>query len=323
LTLALNKLLTVSDPRILVGHGSADDAGVLQIDESLALVNTVDLLAPIVDDAYDFGYIAAVNCLSDIYAMGGDPLVALNVVGWPPGMDPEILGDVLKGSQEAVLEAGAFVLGGHTFQDDEIRYGLAVTGRIDPRKIFSNAGAKVGDDLVLTKPLGTGTVVSCTISRGAAPPGMFQETLDVMKTSNGSASRAMRKFDAHACTDVTGFGFLGHSWELAQGSEVGLEFSAKALPTFPGVRDLIREGIVDGSHKMNMNSFQQGVRLESGDPLDETMLYSSETSGGLIIAVDPGDTEAMLDALKEEGLEKAALVGKVVDDHPGVVRLLP
>jgi selenide,water dikinase len=319
LALALKELRQVSDPRILVGHNNADDAGVLRVDDSLALVTTVDLLAPVVNDPYDFGFIAATNCLSDAYAMGADPLVCLNVVGWPTRMDPGILGEIMQGSQDAVLSAGAFVLGGHTFQDAEIRYGLAVTGRVDPGHIYANSGARPGDSLILTKPLGTGTVIACTVSRGAAPRESFGAAVASMKASNGSAAKVMRDVGANACTDVTGFGFLGHCCELASASGVGIEISAEALPTFPQVRDLIREGIIDGSHKMNMNSFQQDVRFECDDPMYRTLLYSSETSGGLLIAVEPDAADGLLDRLRGAGSETAAVVGTVVDEHPGVV----
>ncbi len=321
MALALKGLSQVDDPRVLIGHNNADDAGVLRLDDSLALVTTVDLLAPVVDDPYDYGFIAAINCLSDIYAMGGDPLVCLNVVGWPTRMNPEILGEIMAGSQAAVLQAGAVVLGGHTFQDSEIRYGLAVTGRINPGRIFSNSDAQPGDDLILTKPLGTGTIIQCAISRGAAPEGAFSATLASMKASNGAAARVMRDVGANACTDVTGFGFLGHCWEMASGSKVGVDIRTKSLPTFPMVHALIREGIIDGSHKMNMNSFQEGVRFEADDSVYETLLYSSETSGGLLIAVEPGATEPMLAGMRDAGLETAAVVGTVVEDHPGVVRV--
>ena len=306
-----------------MGHNNADDAGILKIDDSLALVTTVDLLAPVVDDPYDYGFIAATNCLSDVYAMGGEPLVCLNVVGWPTSMNPEILGEIMKGSQEAVLKAGSVVLGGLTFQDSEIRYGLAVTGRIHPGRIVTNSGARAGDDLILTKPIGTGTVVQCAISRGAAPEGVFQEAVASMKTSNASAAEAMREAGADACTDITGFSFLGHCWELASGSGVGIDISAAALPTFPMVPELIREGIVDGSHKMNMNSFKRGVLFEAKDPVYEIMMYSSETSGGLLIAVDPKSTDTMLSKLRAAGLKAAAKVGRVVEEHPGTVRVTP
>lgn len=313
----------VEDPRVLVGHNNADDAGVMKIEDGPALVTTVDLLAPVVDDPYEFGYIAAVNCLSDVYAMGGTPVVCLNVVGWPTKTKAEILGEIMRGSQDAVLRAGAVVLGGHTFQDGEIRYGLAVTGRIDPCAVVTNAGARPGDVLVLTKPLGTGTVIQCTISRGAAPEGAYKRAVDSMKTSNGGAAEAMVEAGAHACTDITGFSFLGHCWELAAASGAGVEVRASAIPTFPMVPDLVREGIVDGSHKMNMNSFMHGVRFDEEDPVMQKILFGSETSGGLLIALPIEAAERLVGRLHDRGLEAAAVVGRVVADHPGVVRVLP
>lgn len=309
----------IDDPRVLVGHNSADDAGILKIDDDFAVVTTVDLLAPIVNDPYEFGTIAATNCLSDIYAMGGDPLVCLNVVGWPTGMDPAILGEIMQGSAAAVQAAGAVTLGGHTFQSAEIRYGLAVTGRIHPAHIFSNTTARPGDAIILTKPLGTGTIIQCAISRGSAPEAAYQATLDSMKQSNGLAAGVMREVGATACTDVTGFGFLGHAWELASGSGVGLEIRHDALPTFPAALDLIREGIIDGSHKMNQNSFQEGIQLEFDDPAYKTLLYSSESSGGLLITVEPDATETLLSRLRDAGMPRAAAIGRVVAEHPGVL----
>ncbi|MBN1671493.1 MAG: selenide, water dikinase SelD [Kiritimatiellae bacterium] len=319
MALALEGLPRIADPRVLVGHNHADDAGVMRIDDSLALVTTVDLLAPVVDDPREFGFIAATNCLSDVYAMGGDPLACLNVVGWPTAMSPDVLGEIMAGGQEAVVQAGAVVIGGHTFQSAEIRYGLAITGRIDPARIYTNTGARPGDALILTKPLGTGTVIQCAISRGAAPEEAFKAAVASMKTSNATAAAAVRELGANACTDVTGFSFLGHGWELAAASKVGIRIDAAALPTFPMVRELILAGIVDGSHKMNMNSFQQGVRFERDDPALATLLYSSETSGGLLIAVAHDDAGPLLARLHEAGLPNAAVVGTVVAQPPGVV----
>jgi selenide,water dikinase len=322
LALALDGLPRIADDRVLVGHNNADDAGVLAMSEELALVTTVDLLAPVVDEPYDFGYIAATNCLSDVYAMGGEPLACLNVVGWPTKMSATILGEILRGSQDAVVAAGAAVIGGHTFQDAEIRYGLAVTGRIAPDGICTNAGARAGDALVLTKPLGTGTIVACSISRGAAPGDTHRMAVASMKTSNAAAARAMREVGASACTDITGFGFLGHAWEMAKASGLGLEIRTADIPLFPMVLELVREGIVDGSHKMNRNSFHRSIRFEAADPAFETVLHSSETSGGLLVAVAPDAADALRARLRGAGAGEAAVVGRVVEEHPGEVRVL-
>lgn len=285
------------------------------------MVSTVDIMAPVVDDPYDFGFIAAINCLSDIYAMGGDPIVCLNVVGWPTSMDADILGDILKGSQDAVLKAGAVTLGGHTFQSSEIRYGVAITGRIDPNKIYTNSNARVGDDLILTKSLGTGIVIQCAVSRGSAPEDAYKAAITSMKTSNASAARVMRKIGGHACTDITGFGFIGHCGEMAIGSKVGIEIKAESIPIFPMVCELIKEGVIDGSHKMNMNSFQQNVQFGDVDSVYEKILFSSETSGGLLMSVEPCNTDAILKELHEDGLCSASVIGRVVKDHPGVIRV--
>lgn len=321
MALALQGLPPIPDPRVLVGHNNADDAGVFAMSPDMALVTTVDLLAPVVDDPYDFGFIAAINCLSDIYAMGGEPLVCMNVVGWPTAMAPETLGEILRGSQDAVVAAGAVVIGGHSYQDSEIRYGLSVTGRIDPTRIFTNSGARPGDVLVLTKPLGTGTVVSCSISRGAAPGSSYRETLASMKTSNAAGARAMREGGVSACTDITGFGFLGHCWEMANGSGVGIEVHTSRIPFLPHVLELVREGIVDGSHKMNRNSFREGILFEAGEAQYETVLYSSETSGGLLLSVEPESLDRLLARLGGESGPGGTVIGDVVTDHPGKVRV--
>ena len=323
MALALSHLPPVSDERVLVGTGTADDAGVFQIAPDRALVHTVDLLAPVVDDPYTFGQIAAINCLSDVYAMGGEPFAALNVMGYPPEMGPDILSEILHGGQDAAQKAGTVVLGGHTFQSDEIRYGLAVTGEISPDEIYTNAGAQVGELLVLTKPLGTGTVINTLISRGAAPAGLYQATVDSMTTSNRSASLAMRRVKAHACTDITGFGFLGHTWEVASASNVGINIHTSQIPTFNNVLNLIRDGIIDGSHKMNRNSFDENVIFaEDISAEEQILLYSSETSGGLLIAVPEEKVQSLLDDLHSNGLEAASVVGEVVDEHHGSIKVL-
>jgi len=318
LALALSGLPQVADERVLVGNNNADDAGIFRIADDRALVHTVDLLAPVVNDPYTFGKIAATNCLSDIYAMGGTPLSALNVVGFPRSMDAHILGDILKGGQDAISEAGAVVLGGHTFQSDEILYGLAITGEIHPDEIFTNDNAQIGDLLVLTKPIGTGTIINTVISRGAAPENALKTMIDSMVTSNKSAAEAMKRAGAHAATDITGFGFAGHSCEMASGSDVGIELYAQSIPTFDVVLDLIRDGIIDGSSNMNKGSFEKYIKIKEEVPSEyHTLLYSSETSGGLLISIAESKAETLLDDLHSSGLKDAAVVGEVVADHPG------
>lgn len=288
----------------------------------MALVQTVDVLAPVVDDPFTFGKIAAINSLSDCYAMGGRPLSALNVVGFPANMDPEILGEILKGGQEAVLQAGAVTLGGHTFQSDEIRYGLAITGLISPNRIVTNAGARVGDDLVLTKPLGTSTVVQTMVSRGAVPRDLHESIVSSMLTSNRTAAEIMMKFNPHACTDITGFSCLGHTWEMAAGSDVHIRLRASAIPVFSGVFELIRDGVKDGSAKMNQNSFESYVSF-AGDIPEEYMqvLFGSETSGGILIAVGREHTANLLNELQSSGLT-ACVIGEVIRGISGNIEVI-
>ena len=322
MALALAKVPQIQDDRILVGSNNADDAGVFRIAPDRALVHTVDLLAPVVNDPYTFGRIAAVNSLSDVYAMGGIPLVALNVIGFPASLDPEVVGEILRGGQDAVVEDGAVVLGGHTFQDAEIRYGLAVTGEISPDEIYTNSGCKTGDLLILTKPLGTGTVIQAMMTRGVVPEELYRTVVASMTTSNRKASELMRKHRASACTDITGFGFLGHCWEMAEASGLGAEIWFDKLPTFPKVLDLIREGVIDAGVKMNRNSFEQNVIFtDEADVHIQTLLFASETSGGLLISVAEDKAGILLDELTGSGVEQSAVVGKVTDLNLGKVKV--
>jgi len=317
LALALSGLPDIPDVRVIVGRGTADDAGVFRVSEDLALVQTVDVLAPVVDDPYTYGRIAAVNSLSDVYAMGGDPLSALSVLGYPGGGDIEVMTDILKGAQDAVVEAGAALLGGHTFASDEIRFGLSVTGQINPRRIFTNAGARAGDRLILTKPLGVGIIISALVQRGALPAGILEPAVSSMLRLNRGASDIMRRFEVHACTDITGFGLLGHAWEMAEASGVALDIWTNKIPLLPGVMALLKEGVRDGAAKRNQASFAEFVQPPLD--IDETiigLLYCSETSGGLLMAVAPKDDTSLLKALGESGVE-AQVVGEIRQSPPG------
>ena len=322
MALALSGIPPVNDPRILVGSNTADDAGVIRIDDDLALVHTVDVFAPVVDDPFTFGKIAAINSISDVYAMGGRPIATLNVIGFPSNLGTEVLGEILRGAQEAVLEAGAVPMGGHTFQDSEVRFGLAVTGKISPDKIITNAGAKPGDKLILTKKLGTGTVVQAIITRGVVSETLYRECVDSMMSSNRRASELMIGY-ANACTDITGFGFAGHCWEIADASGIGAKIYSEALPVFPKVLDLIGDGIVDAAVKQNRNSFEDYIVYHEGiSEVYRTLLFSSETSGGLLIAVPEAEARCLVDRLQKDG-EPAAIVGEIVDEHPGKLVILP
>ncbi len=322
MALALSDLPSVNDPRILVGSNTADDAGVIRISDDLALVHTVDVFAPVVDDPFTFGKIAAINSISDVYAMGGKPVATLNIIGFPGDLGTEVLGEILRGAQDVVLEAGAVPMGGHTFQDSEVRFGLAVTGTVPPDRIITNAGAKPGDKLLLTKKLGTGTVVQATMTRGVVTETLYRECVGSMMRSNRRTSELMVDY-ANACTDITGFGFLGHCWEIAVASGVGVRLNAGALPIFPKVVELIGDGVVDAAVKQNRNSFENYVSF-SKDVNDtyRTVLFSSETSGGLLMAVPEVKAQKLMENLQKEG-ELVAIVGDIVSDHLGIIVVTP
>ncbi len=318
LALALSRLPEIDDPRVIVGSNTADDACVFRISPDRALVHTVDIFAPVVDDPYTFGRIAAINSLSDIYAMGGKPLSTMNVLGFPSNLDTEVMSEILRGGQDATIDAGAAMLGGHTFQDAEIRYGLAITGVISPDRIYTNSGAKPGNALVLTKRLGTGTLIQAMMTRGVIPEALYNMVVESMLTSNRRASELMQKYDAQACTDITGFGFLGHAWEMAEASQVGMIIHTDRVPQFPKVMDMIGEGITDAGVKMNRNSFESMVDFkEDVAPEFEKLLYGSETSGGLLISLQKNHADELIDKLMEEGLDAATIVGEVVKENPG------
>ncbi len=311
LMLALSRVPNIPDSRVLVGNSTADDAGIFLISPDRALVQTVDVLAPVADDPYTYGKIAAVNSLSDVWAMGGKPLSALGIIGFPYGGDTAIMSEILRGGQDAVVEAGAAVVGGHSFASDEIRYGLAVTGEIDPCEIYTNANAKPGDALVLTKPLGVGTVVSAIVQRGALPGPVVSNVNNSMLKPNRRASEAMRKFKAHACTDVTGFGLLGHGCEMAIASGVKLLIDSSSLPILSSALDLLREGVKDGAARMNFNSFGKYIDFDQ-EVKDEirNLLFNSETSGGLLISLPHSRAMELVKELTDGG-DTAVIIGEV------------
>ena len=283
-----------SDERILVGRETFDDAGVFLLSDDLALVQTVDFFAPIVDDPYTFGQIAAANALSDVYAMGGQPLTALNIVAFPKDKLPlSVLTDVLRGGLDKVHEAGAHVIGGHTVLDDELKYGLAVTGRAHPKFLLTNAGARPGDRLVLTKPLGTG-ILSTAIKRGELPAGAQSEVLESMKALNGAASRAALAVGARCATDVTGFGLLGHASHVARASQVTLRFFTGALPVFAGVSDASARGVTTGGADRNLDYVRALVDWGDATESSRALLVDPQTSGGLLVAVRPDRVAAYL-----------------------------
>jgi selenide,water dikinase len=320
LTQVLRHVPSVPDPRILVDAASRDDAAVFQVAPDRALVATVDFFTPIVDDAYDFGRIAAANAFSDVYAMGGAPLFALNLVGWPRERLPfELLGDVLRGGSDVARAAGAFVLGGHSVDDPEPKYGMVVIGEVHPDRLVTNAGARPGDALVLTKPIGTG-ILTTALKRDLLPAAALADAVRVMTTLNAGAARAMLSVGPHAATDVTGFGLLGHLHNLLRASEVAAELVAADVPVFPGTREMLAQGAVPGGTTRNLESLHDAVRFaESVSDADRTLLADAQTSGGLLIAVAAERVERLCGALARETAPAAALIGHVTAGAAGTI----
>src|SRR5213592_1330552 len=305
----LRHVPVASDPRILVDAATRDDAAVFQMAPDRALVATVDFFTPIVDDAYDFGRIAAANAFSDVYAMGATPLIALNLVGWPRDTVPlELLGDVLRGGQDVAREAGAFVLGGHSVDDPEPKYGMVAIGEVHPARIVTNAGARPGDALVLTKPIGTGILTTADLAPAVA----------VMTTLNAGAARALRAVDVHAATDVTGFGLLGHLHSLLTASGAAAEVQAAAVPLLARARELAERGAIPGGTRRNLESLSGAVEFAAG--IDETtrlLLADAQTSGGLLIALPESQVQTLRAALERERAPVAAQIGRVVAGPAG------
>lgn len=317
---ALAGLEQTTDPRLLVGINTADDAGVFLFTEGLALVQTVDLLTPMVEDPYTFGRIAAANSLSDVYAMGGEPLTALNVIGFPAPLDKAILREILRGGQDAVKEAKAVVVGGHTFNEKEIKYGLAVTGKIDPKRIITNAKATIGDYLVLTKPLGTGVFAQAMMTFDEVDEELKKAAETSMMQLNRRAAEIMLTCSASAATDITGFGLLGHAQEMAEASGVRIRLFAEKIPLLPRVRELAKT-LVDPGVLMNETSFAERVEWRGMVPLElKNLLYESESSGGLLIALNPSRVKEYQARATDAGL-LAPIIGEIIAGPPGTVEV--
>ena len=287
LSRALAPLPRRVDSRILVGRETFDDAGVFRVSDELALVQTVDFFAPIVDDPYDFGQVAAANALSDVYAMGGTPVTALNIVAFPTAKLPlEVLTEILRGGQDKVHEAGARVIGGHTVVDDEIKFGLSVTGTVDPRAMLTNAGARPGDRLVITKPIGNG-ILATALKGGALDDASARAMLESMRELNAAASEAARAVGARCATDVTGFGLLGHASHIARGSDVTLRFHVRSVPLLAGALTAGEGGATTGGGKRNEEYLATLVDWGGTDANLRAVLVDPQTSGGLLVAVPP------------------------------------
>jgi selenide,water dikinase len=302
-----------ANENVLVGFDTADDAGVYKLTPECALVQTVDFFTPIVDDPYTFGAIAAANALSDVYAMGGKALSALSILAWPAKGDLDDLAQVLKGGAEKIHEAGCALMGGHSVADNEIKFGYAVTGTIHPEKIKTNAGARPGDAVVLTKRIGTG-VISTALKRGIAKESDVEASIESMLTLNRRACEAMLAFDVHGCTDVTGFGLIGHAREMALASKVTIEIDPGAVRLLPGAADYARQGAIPAGLKNNREFASSCV--EGQAELDD-LLYDPQTSGGLLISLPEVQAAAL-----ERAYREAYRIGRVMEKGSKPIRLV-
>jgi selenide,water dikinase len=305
------------NPNLLVGIDTSDDAGVYKLSDDLALVQTVDFFTPIVDDPYSFGQVAAANAISDIYAMGGRPLTALNIVAFPiRTLDKDVLADILRGAGDKMKEAGITLVGGHSIDDNEPKFGLAVTGLVHPEKIRTNAGAVPGDKLILTKPIGVG-ILTTSIKKDRLNDEEVARVTQVMATLNKAAAETMEPYEVHACTDVTGFGLIGHALEMAKGSGVGIRLIANDVPLLPRVRELAEEGFVPGGTKNNFAHVQGSVTFpDTLDQIGQWILCDAVTSGGLLISVAGDQADELLSKLKLAGVE-ASMIGEITEEHSG------
>jgi selenide, water dikinase len=308
---------------VLVGLDTSDDAGVYQLTEDLALVQTIDFFTPIVDDPFEFGQIAAVNALSDVYAMGGTPLTAMNLVAFPiKTVSAQVLKEILRGGLSKLTEAGVALVGGHSVEDPEIKYGLSVTGVVHPGRILSNSKARPGDDLVLTKPLGTG-VISTALKGGLASEGAVRRIIESMCTLNRKAAERMQAAGAHACTDITGFGFIGHALEMAKASAVGMVIRSHQIAVFPEAMEYAGMGLIPAGGYGNRNYFSCHVDADAKVPsLLMDLLYDPQTSGGLLISLPPAEALELVATLRSDGNGDAGVIGSVTEGPPGRITVV-
>jgi selenide, water dikinase len=306
-----------TNENVLVGYDLADDAGVFRLRDDVALVQTVDFFTPVADDPQIYGRVAAINALNDVYAMGGRPLTALSIVCYPQKEDLDVLGEILCGGQSALNEEGVIVLGGHSIDDAEIKIGYAVTGIVDPKRVITNAQAKPGDALILTKPIGTGAI-STAIKRGIASASAVEASMKVMTTSAASASREMQEAGAHACTDITGFGLLGHAYEMARASKVCLVIEAARVPLLPDVLDLIARGMLTRGDKNNRAYVGDTVEIEERISKEmQSALFDPQTAGGLLISIARSKAEALVNKI-----DGAVMIGEVEASSGFLIRII-
>jgi len=307
----------------LVGIETSDDAGIYQLNDEIALVQTVDFFTPIVDDPFTFGQIAATNALSDVYAMGGTPLTAMNLVAFPIHTLPSaILKEILRGGLSKMQEAQVALVGGHSIEDKEIKYGLAVTGIVNPRQYLTNARAKAGDQLVLTKPLGTG-IIATALKAEMASEEAVHKMVESMITLNRKASELMKLYEAHACTDITGFGLIGHALEMAKASQVQMVIQSQNVPIFPEALEYAKNGLIPGGAYSNRKYFSCHVEVDPKVPeILVDLFYDPQTSGGLLISLRPEKAQRLIEALWKEGLLQSSIIGEVAEGSPGRIQIL-
>lgn len=315
----LRHLPRSTDPDLLVGPETSDDAGVYRVADNLALLNTVDFFPPIVDDPYIYGQIAAANALSDIYAMGGRPITAMNLVAFPrEGLADKVLHDILRGGSDKLEEAGVALVGGHTVADQEVKYGMAITGLVDPTRIIRNGGAQPGDRLILTKPIGVG-IITTALKQGCADVSLVERASSVMRQLNRAAAETMLQHGVHACTDITGYGLLGHALEMARASAMRFRIEHQKVPHFPGALDLCASGIRSNGLLSNRSAFSESVRFDDAVPeVWRELLFDPQTSGGLLIALSEAEAPRLLQQLHESGIE-ASPIGCVTERGTGEI----
>jgi selenide,water dikinase len=316
---AICGLPKMRDPNLMRGLASPDDAGVYRISDELAIIQTIDFFTPIVDDPYTFGQIAVANALSDVYAMGGKPLTTMNVVCFPvKSMDITVLKEILRGGVDKILEAGALLIGGHSIEDDELKYGLSVTGTVHPKRLVTNAGARAGDKLILTKPLGTG-IISTAIKAKMAGEETAARIAESMATLNKRASELMQEIGIHAATDITGFGLIGHTAQMAVNSRAGITIFSDSVPVFPEVADFAEQGLCPGGLYRNREFYSPSVTIDDKVPAHtQDILFDPQTSGGLLISLAPTKASRLQDKLKQAGIT-AAIVGEVTRQPRGKI----
>jgi selenide, water dikinase len=307
-------------PDLLVGLDTSDDAGVYRLRDDLAIIQTVDFFTPVVDDPYSFGQIAATNAMSDVYAMGGRPLTAMNIICFPvKTMDISVLQEILRGGLDKIKEAGALLVGGHSIEDDELKYGLSVTGVIHPDDVLTNKGARAGDLLVLTKPLGLG-IVNTAIKGNMADKGLIQKAVGIMSTLNNMPVEELKNFNISACTDVTGFGLLGHAFEMIDGLELGIKIYADKVPIIPEALDLAKMGLIPAGTYRNRDFRKDSlIGFDKVDKVLADVLFDPQTSGGLLIAVSGDEAEALVLRLKDKGLEATSIIGEFIEEPAGKI----